>query len=218
MEDTLCPTTTSSSQAHYVPVAASLITLTAVAAALAITGAVVARKYIKKKRKKVYDRLSAQPHDDEKYLYDVFILCADEDEEFVMDFIENPLIELGYKTMRKNTAPDGLFALGNAIVSDIDHVIKLCSHVIVICSENYNSTRCVESDDITNHCSIELNYCKELISSCNGRVIPVILDGVGGSDFDEFTQHRVKTEEILSNRKARKTFIKKLERDISINR
>lgn len=191
---------------------ASLITLTVIAVALVVSGAVIVKKCIKRRKRKVYDRLFA-PRDNEEYMYDVFILCADEDEKFVTDFIERPLNELGYKTMRKNTAPDGLFALGNTVVSDIDHAIKLCSQVIVVCSVNYTNSK--QSDGTRNHSNIELNYCKELIS-CNGRVIPIVLDGIGASDFAEFTQHRVKTADILSNRKARKMFIRKLERDICI--
>lgn len=181
------------------------------AVALVVSGAVIVKKCIKKRKRKVYDRLFA-PRDDEEYMYDIFILCADEDEKFVTDFIERPLNELGYKTMRKNTAPDGLFDLGNTVVSDIDRVIKLCSQVIVVCSANYT-----KSDASRSHCNIELNYCKELISSCNSRVIPIVLDGTGASDFNEFTQHRVKTADIRSNRKARNMFIRKLERDICIS-
>lgn len=196
-------------------VAASLITLTVVIAALVVSGAMIAKRCMKR-RKKGGGFLFVPPCDD-KYPYDIFILCADEDERFVTDFIESPLKELGYKTMRKNTAPDGLFTLGNAVVSDIDHVIKLCSQVIVVCSANYSSVAYKQRVSM-NHCNIEINYCKELLSSCNGRVIPVILDGIGASDFTEFTQHRVKTADVLSSMKARRIFIEKLERDIRIKK
>lgn len=178
-------------------------------AALAVFGAVVVKKCRKKQRTDRYDRLFAPVGDYNSYQYDIFILCADEDERFVMEFIEGPLNELGYKTMRKNTAPDGLFTPGNPVVSDIGKVVELCSQVIVVCSENYNSST------TSNACQIELNYCKELLSSCNGRVIPVILDGGGTKDFTKFTQHRVQTADALSSVKVR-IFMEKLERDIRI--
>lgn len=187
-----------------------LITMTVIIAALAVFGAVMVKKCRKKRINNRYDRLFAPVSDNDNYQYDIFILCADEDEWFVTDFIEGPLNELGYKTMRKNTAPDGLFAPGNPIMSDIDQVAKLCSQVIVVCSANYSTTM----SDNRDHCNIELNYCKELLS---GRVIPVILDGGGANDFTEFTQHRVRTADISSNTKAR-IFIRKLERDICIRR
>ena len=216
--DTLCPlptTAQTNSGPSYAAEAGSLITVTATAAVLVFAGAVIVKKCKKRRQKGAYKRLLAD-HGDVEYVYDIFLLCADEDEEFVTECVEKPLNELGYKTMRKNTAPDGLFALGNAVVSDIDHVIKLCSYVIVVCSINYTSSGGAsrDSDIARNHCNIELNYCKELISSCNGRVIPIVLDEVGAGDFTEVTQHRVKTTDILSDGNARKIFIQKLERDI----
>lgn len=214
--DILCPLATAQTNSSPdATVPASLITVMATASALVVIGAVIVKKCKKRHQKRAHKRLLA--HHSNEYAYDIFLLCADEDEEFVTECVEKPLNELGYKTMRKNTAPDGLFTLGSAVVSDIDHVTKLCSHVIVVCSTNYtcgSSGVSRDSDIARNHCNIELNYCKELISSCNGRVIPIILDGVGASNFTEFTQHRVRTMDILSDGNARKVFIRKLERDI----
>lgn len=169
---------------------------------------------IRRRRRRIirYSLLS-----EDEYPYDIFILCADQDESFVKECIEEPLKEHGYTTMRKNTAPDGLFMLGNAVVADIDHVIKICSRVIVVCSENYSS-----ADDSSkgngDHCSVEINCCKEKMASLNGRVIPVILDEMGVADFIEFTQHRVRTRDLLIDMKARSDFIKKLECNMNIKK
>ena len=151
---------------------------------------------------------------DGEYPYDIFVLCSDKDEAFVRECIEIPLKECGYTTLRKNTAPNGLFTLGSTIVSDIDCVIKLCCRVIVVCSENYHST----GSATTNHCGVEINCCKEMVASRHGRVIPIILDGVKDTDFTEFTQHRVKSSELVSNLEARADFIRRLKRDMNIRR
>lgn len=166
-----------------------------------------------------YDLLSTPDAD---YPYDIFILCGDRDEEFVKECIELPLQECGYTTFRKNTAPDGLFMPGNAVVANMEHVVKLCSRVIVVCSENYigrgGGEGVGDPSTANGHYSVEVNCCKDAMSSHHCRVVPVILDGVDAAEFSEFTQHRIKGSDILSRPEARRTFIKKLERDLNIKR
>ena len=154
---------------------------------------------------------------DSEYQYDVFILCADEDEGFIMECIEAPLCEHGYTTTRKNTAPGGLFMAGNTIVSDIEHMLTLCRKVIVVCSADYC---CSEGQGRGSYCSsMEIDCCKETTSSGGtGRVIPIVLDGVGAVDFEEITQHRISTADIMSNSESRRVFVEKLKRDIGIKR
>lgn len=148
-----------------------------------------------------------------EYLYDVFILCADEDESFVKECIEEPLKEYGFTTLTKNTAAagggfDGLFMPGNEVASDMDRVVRLCSHVIVVSSENYSSER--------NCCRTELSYCRELMAASGGggggagRVIPVVLDQKGADEFAGFTQHRISSAEVSSDADVRCAFIRKL--------
>ena len=175
----------------------------------------------KRQRKKLLGASSGHPlqrQPDGDYPYDIFILCADKDEEFIRECIEGPLEGCGYRTLRKNTAPDGLFTLGSTIVSDMDHVIKLCSRVIVVCSENYCSNSENEYGGNSNHYRVEINCCKELMASRNGRVIPIILDEVEDSDFTEFTQHRIRSTEIMSSMKTRKDFLRRLKRDMNIRK
>lgn len=214
VETTATATATAKTIPAYYAVAASLCVLTVITAVLVTAGIVMAKKCRWRWKRTSYDHLPT-PHNEEAYPYDLFILCADEDESFVVECIEVPLRELGYTTLRKNTAPDGLFALGNTVVSDIDDVVRLCSRVIVVCSANYSSS---DASKESRHCDIELNYCKELLFSSTGRVIPVILDGVGAADFTKFTQHRIKTADISSNLRTRRIFLKQLERDIGIRR
>lgn len=173
---------------------------------------VVVRRHIKAKGK-CHSASNLIPLDSE-YQYDIFILCADEDEGFVTECIEGPLSKHGYITTRKNTAPEGLFMAGNTIVSDIEHMLTLCWKVIVICSADY----CSEGRASGSHCSMEINCCKETTSCGIGKVIPIVLDGVDAVDFEEFTQHRISTTDIMSNSDSRRVFVEKLERDIGIKR
>lgn len=197
---------------YRVAVSISTVTVTVV---IAIVVVVVIMEWRRRwRRKKITYNPLLQPDDD--YPYDIFFLCADEDDRFVEELIEEPLKERGYVTMRKNTAPDGLFIPGNVVASDIDRVIKLCSRVIIVCSQNYSSSH--ESSDNPDCCGMEIGYCKEVMSACNGRVIPIMLDGTKEARFLEFTQHRIKTNVLLCNTKARSAFINRLERDMKIKR
>ena len=135
-------------------------------------------------------------------------MCADEDDDFAKCYIEEPLKESGYSVLRKETAPHGLFLVGNAVISDIDQIMSLCSQMIVICSENYNTDA---GNDIYN---LEICYCKEMASR-NSRIIPVILDEINEPNFAKFTQHRVQSAEILSSWNSRHAFIQRLKRNIN---
>ena len=190
------------------------VTLLAAVTSLTLVSLRVWRR--RRKASTPYDPLPSP--EDGDYPYDVFILCSDQDEGFVKECIESPLKENGYTVVRKNTAPNGLFMLGNPIVADIDHIVRLCSRVIVVCSENYTSTRRCEDGQTNDHCNVEINCCKEMASSNHGRVIPVVLDGAEAAEFKEFTQHRIRTATISTSSKARSSFVKKLERDLNIKR
>ncbi len=141
--------------------------------------------------------------------YDVFILCADEDDKMVKECIEEPLMEDGYKVLKKNTAPD-IFLAGEDIISCLDKVLKICARVIIFCSTNYNYHRC-DND------KREMDYFKDMSGSCDRRIIPIITDGNGAMDFKEFSQMRITSFELLNDSKARKIFINKLKRDINTN-
>lgn len=185
-----------------------------------IIGTAVALVRLKRRKKRSsvsYDQLPPAAADIE-YPFDVFILCSDLDEEFVKECIESPLNDRGYTTMRKSTAPDGLFMMGNLVVADIDHVVKMCSRVIAVCSENYACRQGHDSEESNDHSSVEIKCCKEMMASQCNRIIPVVLDGVEAAEFGKFTQHRIRTADILSSTKARSMFIKKLERDMNIKK
>ena len=108
---------------------------------------------------------------------------------------------------------------GNTIVSDVEHMIRLCSRVIVVCSENYHGA---SKDEVSstgiNYCGVEINCCKEMATSRRGCLIPIILDGVEDTDFAEFTQHRIKSDELIENLGVREDFLKRLKRDMNITR
>lgn len=179
-------------------IAAGSSSLIALAVVVITIGVIIKIKL--KRRHKSNDQPRYIPLQEELYDYDVFIFCAEEDDENVERFIENGLREQGgYSILRKHTAPDGLFTAGNTKISDIAKITDKCSIIIIVCSKNNKMDHS------------EVSYCKD---HCAGRVIPIFLDDAEDENFKELTHRRISVES-LSDWKARENFIKQLHSDIS---
>lgn len=137
------------------------------------------------------------------YEYDVFILFPEEDEDFVREFIYEPVRRRNYRVLWRGEGSHDLFKAGSDAVENLASAIQISRKIIVVCTRNFTESGAFDRD---------VSFFKDVQKSeRKRRLIPLVIEGEYMSEqFKDYNQIRVGCRTDLNNSRAAEEMLQRL--------